>query len=249
MKILARYLLKLSYLGTEFCGWQVQPNGNAVQAEICKALKIVFGKDIGVTGCSRTDSGVHAKEFCCHFDVDTNMLPKNIIEAINHNTIDDVSVFDCTIVDDEFHARYSCVAKNYIYRICNSPQPNPFEKGRALFYKYKLDITKMNDAAKQFIGEYDFSAFCSVGSSVKSKVREVIDCNVSKTGDIITVSITANGFLYNMVRIIVGTLLEVGRGTRDVNSIIEAINSRNRNNAGVTAAPEGLYLNKVYYKE
>lgn len=244
---MARYLLKLSYLGTNFCGWQVQPNGNTVQAEICKAFKIIFNKEIGVTGCSRTDSGVHANEFCCHFNAETNIPTKNIIEAINHNTSDDVSVFDCFKVDDDFHARYSCVAKNYIYRICNSAQPNPFENGRSLLYKYPLDIDKMNIAAKQFIGEYDFSAFCSAGSSVDSKIRCVKECSVSKTDDIITVSITANGFLYNMVRIIVGTLIEVGQGKRDADSILEIINSQNRENAGITAAPDGLYLNKVYY--
>ncbi len=244
---MARYLLKLSYIGTNFCGWQVQPNGNTVQAELCKALKVIFGEDVGVTGCSRTDSGVHANEFCCHFDADTNIPSKNLIEAINHNTSDDISVFDCKVVDDDFHARYSCVAKNYIYRICNSRQPNPFENGRALWYKYHLDIDKMNEAAKQFIGEYDFSAFCSAGSSVDSKVRNVTDCSVSKVDDIITVSITANGFLYNMVRIIVGTLLEVGQGKREIDSILFAINSQNRENAGITAAPDGLYLNKVYY--
>lgn len=244
---MARYLLKLSYIGTNFCGWQVQPNGNTVQAELCNALKIILGKDVGVTGCSRTDSGVHANAFCCHFDFETNIPPKNLIEAINHNTSDDISVFDCIIVDDNFHTRYSCKAKNYIYRICNTKQPNPFENGRSLWYKYQLDIEKMNEAAKFFVGEYDFSAFCSSGSSVDSKIRNVTDCSVSKVGDIITVSITANGFLYNMVRIIVGTLLEVGQGKREINSIINAINSQKRENAGITAAPDGLYLNEVYY--
>ena len=246
---MARYLLKLSYLGTNFCGWQVQPNGNTVQAEICTALKVIFDKEIGVTGCSRTDSGVHANEFCCHFDVDTNIPTKNLIEAINHNTSRDISVFDCFKVQNDFHARYSCIAKNYIYRICNSAQPNPFENGRSLWYKYQLDVEKMNIAAKQFIGEHDFSAFCSAGSSVESKVRNITDCLVTKSGNVITVSVTANGFLYNMVRIIVGTLIEVGSGKRDENSILSTIDSRERENAGVTAPPDGLYLNKVFYKE
>lgn len=246
---MARYLLKLSYLGTNFCGWQVQPNGNTVQAELCTTLKVIFNKDIGVTGCSRTDSGVHANEFYCHFDVDTNIPTKNLIEAINHNTSKDISVFDCFKVQDDFHARYSCAAKNYIYRICNSAQPNPFENGRSLWYKYQLDVEKMNIAAKQFIGEHDFSAFCSAGSSIESKVRKLTDCSVTKSGNIITVSVTANGFLYNMVRIIVGTLIEVGSGKRESDSIAFSIASCKRENAGVTAPPDGLYLNKVFYKE
>ncbi len=246
---MSRYLLTISYLGTNFCGWQVQPNGNTVQAEICNALKNILGRDTAVTGCSRTDSGVHANQFCCHFDAQTNIKPSNIVEAINHNTSEDISVINCKIVDNDFHARYSCISKNYIYRICNTPQPNPFENGRALWHKYSLDVDKMNAAAKQFIGEYDFTAFCSAGSSVDSKVRHVIDCSVKKHDDIITVSITANGFLYNMVRIIVGTLIEVGSNKRDPMSIIEIIKSLDRKNAGVTVSPDGLYLNEVKYKE
>lgn len=246
---MARYLLTISYLGTNFCGWQVQPNGITVQAEICAALNKIFKTQINVSGCSRTDSGVHAKMFCCHFDVDTNMNSKQIIEAINHNTNDDVTAIDCKQVPDDFHARYSCVKKNYVYRICNAPYPNPFEKDRALWYRYPLDINKMDSAAKLFIGKHDFSAFCSSGSTVIDKVRTVHNCTIIKNDDIIEISITADGFLYNMVRIIVGTLIEIGSGKRPENDILKALDTGNRNYAGVTAVPHGLYLNKVIYEE
>ncbi len=246
---MSRCLLTISYLGTDFCGWQVQPNGNTVQAEICSALNKIYSKNIDVTGCSRTDSGVHANMFCCHFDIDTDMNPHNIIEAINHNTSQNISAIDCVIVPDDFHARYSCINKNYVYKICNSAHPNPFENGRAMWYKYPLDVEKMNLAAKLFVGTHDFSAFCSAGSSVVDKVRTVQSCDVKKTGDIIEISITANGFLYNMVRIITGTLLEIGGGKRSAESITKALESGNRSDAGVTATACGLYLNKVIYKE
>ena len=197
---MSRYLLTISYLVTDFCGLQVQPNGNTVQAEICSALNKIFNKKIDVTGCSRTDSGVHANMFCCHFDIDTNMNPHNIIEAVNHNTSENISAINCVVVPNDFHARYSCVKKNYVYRICNTAQPNPFENGRVLWYKYPLDAEKMDLAAKSFVGKHDFSAFCSAGSSVVDKVRTVESCNVKRLGDIIEISITADGFLCGAVR-------------------------------------------------
>lgn len=244
---MARYLLKIAYIGSAFCGWQVQPNGYTVQEALCNACESVFGKKTDVTGCSRTDSGVNAKEFCCHIDVNTQIPPQKIVNAINANLPDSVVVKECIAVADDFHARYSCKGKNYVYKIVNANVLDPFLVDRAVLIKPKLNVEGMRLAAKQFVGTHDFSAFCATGSSVIDKVRTVTECSVTKTGDIIEISITADGFLYNMVRIIAGTLIEVGKGKEEYSDILSIINSENRENAGYTAPPQGLYLNRVYY--
>ena len=242
-----RYLLTISYLGTSFCGWQVQPNGKSVQAEICAALELVLGNKTDVTGCSRTDSGVHAKKFCCHFDADTELSEKKLADAVQYNTSPDICVLSCKRVPGNFHARYSCLGKNYIYRISNTPHEDPFERGRAMWFRYPLDIERMNDGAARLLDKHDFSAFCSAGSSVKDKVRCVTECSVSKCGDNFEISVSADGFLYNMVRIIAGTLIEIGNGKRKPQDILIALESGKREDAGITAPPQGLYLNDVYY--
>lgn len=244
---MARYLMKISYLGTSFCGWQVQNNGNTVQSQMCDAAFKIFGCKTNITGCSRTDSGVHAKEFCCHFDAETKITPEKMVDAFNNNLPDSIAVKSCEKVYDEFHARYWAKGKNYIYKILNSRIPNPFYNGRVLQIKYSLDLEKMQKAAAEMIGTYDFSAFCASNTSVEDKVRTITECEVRKEGDIIQISVSANGFLYNMVRIITGTLIAVGSGKIEPCEIKNIIESKNRENAGPTVAPQGLYLNKVFY--
>ena len=160
---------------------------------------------------------------------------------------DDIAVIACQRVPDDFHARYSCKGKNYIYKIYDSEVRNPFKKGYAFYYKSKLNVDLMNLAAKCFIGKHDFSGFCSAGSSVTDTVRTITECKVIRDGDIVTVSVSADGFLYNMVRIIVGTLIEVSEGKIKTDDVDGIIASCNRNKAGRTAPACGLYLNKVYY--
>ncbi len=242
-----RYLLTIKYLGSLFCGWQVQPNGFTVQEALCTAAEKIFSKKTNITGCSRTDSGVHALNFCCHFDAETSIEPEKMPDAFNNNLPEGVSVIKCEIVPDDFHARYNCKGKTYVYRIHNSRNPDPFLIGRAYQVKYKLDVEAMQKAAELFIGEYDFSAFCASGASVEDKVRKITDCSVKKTEDIIEISVSGNGFLYNMVRIIAGTLLEVGSKRIKPNSIKNIIESKDRSFAGATAPAEGLYLKEVYY--
>lgn len=244
---MARYLLTISYIGSAFCGWQVQPNGYTVQRALCDACEKIFGKTVNITGCSRTDSGVNATEFCCHTDLSTDMPCEKIVKALNANLPDTVAVKDCKKVSDDFHARYDCKGKNYVYKIVNSAVKDPFSVNRALFVTKPLDVAAMQKAAAQFVGTHDFSAFCAAGSSVKDKVRTVTECSVEKSGNSVIISVTANGFLYNMVRIIAGTLIEVGKGEKDYRDILGIINSGNRENAGYTAPPYALYLNKVYY--
>lgn len=243
-----RYLLKISYCGTGYCGWQVQPNGTSVQGKICDALEKFLNEKTSATGCSRTDSGVHAKEFYLHFDTERDLKNVNVPDGVNFYLPEDIRAISCKKVSDDFHARYSAKGKTYVYRIYNNRIFSPFEVGFAYHEKRMLDVEKMKTAAKSFVGEYNFSAFCSAGSSVTDKVRNITFCNVEKLGDIVEITVTANGFLYNMVRIIAGTLIEVGRGSIPDNSVKSIILSENRDNAGMTAPPEGLYLTKVFYE-
>lgn len=246
---MARYLLTISYLGTDFCGWQVQPNGISVQQVLGEALNRVFHNGGTVTGCSRTDSGVHANMFCCHTDFITDLSASKIIAALNNNLPDTIAVTDCRVVDSNFHARYSCIGKNYIYKINNLPYLNPFSNGRAYWFKYKLNIEDMKCAAEKMVGKHDFSAFCSANASVTDKVRTITECTICENNGEIIISVSADGFLYNMVRIIVGTLLDVGRGKISPEKVLQIIESKNRENAGFTAPPQGLYLNRVFYEE
>lgn len=240
-------LLVLRYNGTNFHGWQIQPNGNTVQQELCNAFKNISGKDENIIGCSRTDTGVHANMFCCNVRTECNIPTEKIPDALNFYLPPEISVYDCKEVDYDFHARYDSRGKEYVYLIYNGRYRNPFYEDKAMFYPYELDAEMLNNEIQSFIGTHDFSAFCSVGSEVLDKTREIYDCSVSRNGDLVEIRVKGNGFLYNMVRIIVGTLLDIQRGKIEKGTISQIIESRNRDKAGVTAEACGLYLNKVYY--
>lgn len=244
---MARRLMTIKYDGSAYCGWQVQPNAISVQSTVQDALCAVLGSRPSVTGCSRTDSGVHAKMFCFHFDTDSAIADEKLILAVNAHLPNDISCYDCRQVPDDFHARYSAKGKTYIYNILNSKFRDPFLERYSYRFGASLDAVLMNDAAKCFVGKHDFKAFQSAGSSVVDTVRNVTECSVLKSGDLITVKITADGFLYNMVRIIVGTLLDVATGKIDVNDLPAIIDSCDRSKTGPTARPEGLFLEKVHY--
>ena len=251
-----KILLTLSYLGTNFCGYQIQPKGRTVQGELNRAARELFGFDCDITGCSRTDTGVHANTFCATVtkkgegSIATAMDMSRIPLAMNAHLPVDVAVRSAVAVEDSFHPRYDVKYKEYVYRIYNSPTRSPIESGRAWHIPQEFDsqaLARMQKAAEAFVGEHDFSAFCASGSSVESTVRTVKYARVEKSGDIITFTVAADGFLYNMVRIMTGTLTDVARGRIDADSIGDVILSRDRRRAGVTAPPEGLYLNKVAY--
>ncbi len=244
---MSRILFTIKYCGSNYHGWQVQPNGITVQQTVQAALEAVFGKHINVTGCSRTDAGVHANMFCFHSDIDSSIPIERLPSALNASLPSDIAVLSCNVVDDDFHARYSCKGKNYIYKIYDSSIRDPFKNGYAFHYRCRLNENLMNIAAKHFIGTHDFAGFCSAGSSITDTVRTVSECNVSREGDLVTVSISADGFLYNMVRIIVGTLIEISEGKISIDDIDSIILSKKRCRAGRTAVAHGLYLNKVYY--
>ncbi len=240
-------LLTLRYDGSGFHGWQIQPNGNTVQQELCNAFEKLSGNNENIIGCSRTDAGVHANMFCCNVRTECSVAAEKIPDALNFYLPDTVSVYDCRQVDYDFHARYNCLGKEYVYLINNGKHRNPFYENKAMHYPFTVDAEMLNCEAQCFVGVHDFSAFCSAGTEIENKVREINSCSVSQEGDLIKITVSGNGFLYNMVRIIVGTLLDIQRGKIERGTIPQIINSKNRDNAGVTAPPCGLYLNKVYY--
>ena len=242
--------LLLSYNGTNYSGWQVQKNANTVQQTLQDAVEQDFGKRYALTGCSRTDSGVHANCFCCSISVgdDKTGIPVNKIPiALNNRLPDDISVFKAEYKDDSFHPRYDVVYKEYEYLIWNDIIKNPFYQHTAYHFPTYLDAEIMDKAAKLFVGKHDFAGFMSSGSSVSDTVRTIKYFNVTRNGNIVCINVAADGFLYNMVRILVGTLIEVSEGRIEYSSIPQIIESKNRKYAGFTAQPQGLYLNKVVY--
>ena len=251
-----KLLLTLSYLGTDFCGYQVQNNARTVQGELNAAAKALFGTECDITGCSRTDSGVHANCFCATVTerglggLETRIDVSRIPMAMNAHLPSDISVLSAKFVENDFHPRYDVQYKEYVYRICNTPVRNPFEEGRAWHIPFVYDeetVARMNEAANAFVGEHDFSAFMASGSSVESTVRHVKYARVERVGDLINFTVAADGFLYNMVRIMTGTLVAVAQNRIKPDEIGAIIASKDRKNAGQTAPAEGLYLNRVVY--
>ncbi|MBR5485920.1 MAG: tRNA pseudouridine(38-40) synthase TruA [Oscillospiraceae bacterium] len=242
-------LITISYKGTAYHGFQVQKNAVTVCEVFQNAVEKVLKKREDVKGCSRTDSGVHAGQFCVGLSTEASIPCENLVRALNVNLPDDVAVLDCIEVPQEFHARYSSTGKRYVYRVWNSAVKNPFLGEYSWHYPYKLDVEKMNRAAADFIGTHDFSAFCSAGTSVEDKVRTIHFVGVEKNGDLVQITVEGDGFLYNMVRIMAGTLIEIGGGFREETQIPAVLASLDRAKAGKTAPAHGLHLDKVFYDE
>ena len=240
-------LLTISYDGSNYHGWQVQKNAVTVQEVFQNAVKKLLKQNIDIKGCSRTDSGVHANKYCVSFKTDTDIPCENIIMALNSYLPDDIAVLNCTDMDIDFHARYSVVKKEYVYIINNSKIRNPFLRNYAFWYRYDIDTDYLNEQAQAFVGTYDYSGFCSANSGVEDTVRTVYSFEVSRKGDMVYFKVSADGFLYNMVRIMVGTLLFVNEGKIKKDELKNVILSKNRKLAGKTAPPQGLYLNDVIY--
>lgn len=243
---MSRKMLTISYIGTNYCGWQVQKNGLSVQECVCKAFCELYGHDVNVTGCSRTDSGVHASNYCLHFDDTKNIDNIKIVKALNVYLPDDISAISCIDVAEDFHARYSCKEKTYKYKIYTGER-NPFLHNRAFRYYKDIDVKKINKFAENLLGTHDFSAFCSSGSSVENKVRTLKEAYASAENGVITFTFTADGFLYNMVRILSGTFLAVNEGKIDVSDGLKIIESKSRELAGNTLPACGLYLESIKY--
>ena len=239
--------LTIQYDGTAYHGWQIQKNAITVQETLTNAIEKITGGRVTVIGCGRTDTGVHAESYVCNFFTDASVPAEKYPYALNANLPDDIVCLAAEKVNDDFHANKSATAKRYVYKILNREFSDAFLHRYAWHYKYPLDINKMREAAKTFIGEHDFIGFASSGFTVKTTVREIYSLDVMREGDIITIDICGNGFLYNMVRIIAGTLVFVGNGKIDPKDMADIIASKDRDMAGITAPAEGLCLKEVYY--
>lgn len=245
---MARIKATIQYCGCNYSGFQVQPNAVTVQEVLESALSRVYNSRINVTASGRTDSGVHALGQVIHFDAPSSSLPCDKLPfAVAQYLPNDVSIIEAAEVDSEFHARYSCKSKTYKYRLICSEYNLPLEYGRAWICAYQIDVDKMKKAAKYFVGEHDFKAFMASGSNVQSTIRHITKLDICEYDNCIEIVVSANGFLYNMVRIIVGTLVDVGRGRIDVSDIDDIILSGERAKAGKTAPPDGLYLVSAEY--
>ena len=242
-----RVLLTIAYDGTDYHGWQVQPNGITVQEVLQKGLCELLGTKTGATGCSRTDSGVHAKQFCCHVDCDNNIPDDAFIRGLSAKLPSNIAVIDCKTVASDFHARYNALGKTYVYNILNSKIKDPFLERYYWRIERELDIDKMNEFCGKIVGKHDFYAFSSSGRTVEDTVRTVKECFVTKRDNKVKLQITADGFLYNMVRIIVGTAVAVSDGKIDPNDTEKILAEKKRENAGITAPAKGLFLEKVIY--
>lgn len=248
-----KILLRLKYLGTDFCGWQYQPSVRTVQGTLTEAAEKLFGERCNITGCSRTDSGVHANDFAATAELSetANKIPLDRIGAAFAPFLpSDLSVTHAEAVCDDFHPRYDVKYKEYIYKIYVSPLSDPFLYGRVWHYDRKLlpdAAERMNECAAALVGKHDFASFMASGSKIEDTTRTVKYCTAEQNGDVITIKIAADGFLYNMVRIIAGTLVLAGTGKLDRVGMEKIIAAKSRTAAGLTAPPDGLYLNKVVY--
>ena len=242
-----RIKLTIAYDGTNYCGWQVQPNGITIEEVLNKTLQKLTGEDILVIGASRTDYGGHAMGNVAVFDTETTIPPEKIAIALNQRLPEDIVIVKSEEVAADFHPRYCDCSKTYEYHIINTRIPVPTKRLTNYFVSYVLDIEKMRRAASYLVGEHDFVSFCNVRTDVESTIRTITALDILTNGDEITIRITGNGFLYNMVRIIVGTLIRVGRGFYEPEKVKEILDAKDRKAAGVTAPAHGLMLMEIKY--
>lgn len=242
-----RIKLTVAYDGTDYCGWQIQPNGITVEEVLNRNLSELTGEEITVIGASRTDSGVHAQGNVAVFDSDTTIPPERIAYAVNRKLPEDIVVIRSEEVPGDWHPRYQETEKTYEYHILNREMPDPVRRRDTYFVSYPLDLEAMRRAAAYLKGERDFRSFCNIHTDVQDTVRTIYDLDIIRSGDLVTVRIRGNGFLYNMVRIIVGTLVRVGRGFYSPGQVKEILEAKERTSAGVTAPPQGLVLVKIDY--
>lgn len=245
---LRNLLIEISYNGAAYHGYQVQKNAISITKVVQDVIEDLLHIRENIYGCSRTDSKVHANSYFFNMKTKLKIPIHKLVSIMNNALPDDIAVLSCKEVPLDFHARYDAVAKEYIYKIYNSQQKDPFQAGLSLQYKEKIDEVMLNDAAQTFLGTHDFTSFCSLRHKAGiSMVRTVESISVYREGDFVYLKIKADGFLYNMVRIIVGTLLYVNEGKIQKDSLLSIIDNKDRTTAGKTAEPQGLYLNTVFY--
>jgi len=241
------YLLNLRFDGSELCGWQAQPNGPTVQAALERAILHITGESVRVAGCSRTDAGVHAREYFCNFHCGTNIPCARLPAALNARLPEQIAVLGCREAAPGFNARFDCKAKTYRYHIHNARERDPFLLRRALLERRPLDADMLAREALDFLGTHDFASFCAAGGSAKTTVRTVSRFDALREGEEIYFYVRADGFLYHMARIMVGTLLEIARGRLPQGGIPAILAARDRARAGATAPAQGLMLWEVEY--
>ena len=239
--------LVIEYDGTNYAGWQRQNDVPTIQGKVENAISKITSEVVQIIGCSRTDAGVHAKGYIANFYTSSRIQEKKFKAAINSRLPKDIIILDSSEVEEAFHSRYNSKGKTYSYTILNSVDSIAIGKDYVYHYKYPLNVDKMQKGAKYLLGKHDFSTFKSMGSSVKTSVRTVTELNVIKDGNLIRIYASADGFLYNMVRIMVGTLIDVGSGKTNPETVSEILMAKDRSRARVCAPPQGLCLEKVYY--
>lgn len=245
-----RIRLTVAYDGTDYCGWQVQPNGITVEEVLNKAVSKLTGEDIHVIGASRTDSGVHALGNVAVFDTRSSIPPERMAYALNQRLPEDIVIVKSEEVTAEWHPRYrDDITKTYEYHIYNARVPDPLKRRTCAFVSFPMDIEKMRAGAAYLVGEHDFVSFCNVRTNVEDTVRTVNRIAIWQDGAEIVMEIEGNGFLYNMVRIIAGTLIRVGRGFYEPEKVKEILETKKRTEAGITAPPQGLVLKEIRYGE
>lgn len=242
-----RVKLVVAYDGTNYSGWQLQKNAVTIEQKLNEALSDLLGEEIMVTGASRTDAGVHSLGNVCVFDTKTRIPAEKICYALNARLPEDIVVQDSCEVSSDFHPRAGKSRKTYEYRVLNRNLPDPTRRRDTYFYHYPLDVEAMAKAASYLEGEHDFKSFCSVHAQVETTVRTIYSCRVYKDEDVIRIRVTGNGFLYNMVRIIAGTLIEVGAGKRQPEEIPDMLEKTDRSVAGPTAPAHGLTMLGIEY--
>jgi tRNA pseudouridine38-40 synthase len=247
---MARMKVTAAYNGTDFAGYQIQPSGRTVQGTIQSVLqKMHKGEPVLISASGRTDAGVHAIGQVFHFDTGLKLTSEAWGKALNALLPDDILIKNVEEVSGAFHSRFSAVSKEYQYKLLISKQPDVFKRNLMYHYPYSISVSDIRRAAPFFLGTHDFTSFSSARSEVADKVRTIFSLDVAEEGDTLTIKIKGSGFLYNMVRIIVGTLLEVGQGKRKPEDIVAILEGKNRSLAGKTAPAHGLYLYQVNYQE
>ena len=243
------FLIKIKKKKKNYHGWQIQSNAVTVQEVFQKALESIIGDiDYSIKGCSRTDSGVHANMYCISLKMVHKIPCRRLLAALNRFLPYDISVLDVKEVGKDFHARYSCKSKQYIYKIWNDDVRNPFLDGLAYHYKFPIDTELLNECCKAYIGRHDYTSFCTLDNrDTENMCRTVMDFRVERDGNMVIMTVEADGFLYNMVRIMVGTLIRIAQGKFSPDCISGIIEAKDRAKAGPTAPACGLYLNRVNY--
>lgn len=240
-----RFFIHLAYNGSAYHGWQVQPGSVTVQQRLEEALAVLLKEQVRTTGCGRTDTGVHASDFYAHFESGQLSDPDWLVYKINHVLPSDIAVYRCFPVTDDQHARYSATARTYEYHLHD--HKDPFLSGRSVIIGYTLDIGAMQDAANWLLTVRDFASFCKAGGNQKTTICEMSECRWERHGHRIVFTVCANRFLRNMVRSLVGTFLDVGRGKLNLEEFKLIVEARDRKKAGTSAPAEGLFLTKVEY--